>query len=224
MTLEESLNRLAYQFKESVKLQGILTELYEQHSELRIDSGKLLTERTLNGSHGIQLDGIGEIVGVERPVVAVDTVGAFGFEGDPTSLGFGTLIDDTIGGNFILLNANGVLLNDEDYRTLIKARIILNSSSKTADESTNLISFMLGGVEVRYFLFQNLSPTYHIGKILSLFEKSLLEDIPTALGVGDANYQTMYNDTPFGFDGDSGALGFGTLNDPLIGGNFASTI
>jgi hypothetical protein len=139
-------------------------------------------------------------------------------------LGFGTLADPTVGGNFISLGANGTLLNDEDYRTLIKARIILNSSSKTVDESTNLISFMLGGVEVRYFLFTNLEPTYDVGKILSLFEIELLKDIPTALGVGNAVYRQMYNDTPFGFDGDDTAFGFGTLTDSEVGGNFASLI
>jgi hypothetical protein len=64
MTLEESLNRLAYQFKGSANLRGILTELYEQHEELRTDSGKLLTERTLDNAKGVQLDGIGEIVGI----------------------------------------------------------------------------------------------------------------------------------------------------------------
>ncbi len=222
----KGLSRLAYQFEGSENLKGFLESFLQQFQDLQISELQLLNERYLDTAVGKQLDGIGEIVGLERPEKDVDLAGIFGFLDDPSSLGFGTLLDSDIGGNFWDGTSQKVLIGDDLYRLLIRAKIIKNQTAMTVDDTTRLISFTFSDVKVRYFLPVNLSPEYHIGKFLTPFEISLLEDFPILIGIEDVSYHSMYDEEPFVFaeDDDPTGLGFGDLNDPNVGGNFAKLI
>lgn len=217
----DAIARLAYQFKNSTKLIAFLTAFLDQYEDLDISGLQLLNERWIDTAVGAQLDGIGEIAGLERPERPIDTVGAFGFLGDDNALGFGTLTDSDIGGNFVLLGDTTQLVGDDLYRLLIRAKIIQNQTAMTVDDTTRLISFAFGGVEVRYILQDNLDPRYDIGKYLTPFEASLLDDFPVLIGIDSVKYQSYSDTTPFGFFGDPDALGFGTTTDANIGGNFS---
>ena len=195
-----------------------------EYDELQTSGLQLLNERYINTAVGVQLDGIGEIVGLIRPTETLDTVGAFGFNDDPTALGFGTLLDPDIGGNFVLLGATEQPIGDNLYRLLLRAKIIENQTPMNVDDTTRLISFTFSGVSVRYTLPSNLHPQYAIGKFLTQFEASLLSDFPILIGIDSVEYHMHSETTPFGFDGDDDAFGFGTLADSNIGGNFASIL
>lgn len=222
--INKGLSRLAYQFSDSEKFKGFLTSFLAEYEELNISGLKLLNERYLDTAVGKQLDGIGEIVGLSRPYKDVDAAGIFGFVGDLTALGFGTLNDSDTGGNFWDGISQNVLIGDDLYRLLIRAKIIKNQTAMTVDDTTRLISFTFGDVPVRYYLITNLHPRYDIGKYLTPFETGLLEDFPVLIGIEDVTYHSMYEETSFAFSDDPEGFGFGDINDADIGGIFAKQI
>lgn len=223
--IEQYLQRLAFQFSDSENLKGMLTAHLEDFDSISLSYDELLSDRYLDTAQGVQLDGIGEIVGLARPSASTDVIGAFGFLTDETSQGFGTLDDIDVGGNFISLGSTAQPIGDDLYRTLIKVKIQVNKTSMTNEDVIEMISFALDGASIRYSLPMNTKPSYEIGRLLTTFEVLvILPLIPVLIGIDQAEYKTMHNETPFGFDGDDSALGFGTLSDTEIGGNFATLI
>lgn len=220
----KGLNRLAYQFSNSEKFKGFITSFLQQFEDLRISELQLLNERYLDTAVGIQLDGIGEIVGIDRPTATIDIIGAFGFLTDDTARGFTDLNDLELGGNFVGLDSSKELVGDDLYRIVIRAKIIKNQTAMIVDDTTRLISFMFGDIEVRYFLFVNLNPIYAIGKIISPLEEFLLDNVPVLIGIENVTYISYNGEETFSFYEDPTGEGFGDINDPLIGGNFAKLI
>jgi len=219
----KGLSRLAYQFKNSVKFQEFLTSFLQQFQDLQISDLQLLNERHLNVAVGVQLDGIGEIVGLPRPEKDIDVAGLFGFLTDLTALGFGDINDSEIGGNFLSLGANRAPIGDDLYRLLIRAKIIENKTAMTVEDTLRLISFVFD-IKIRYFLPENLKPRYDIEKELDPFESNLLADFPVLIGIDTVEYHSYSETIPFGFSDDPDALGFGDINDADLGGIFAKII
>lgn len=221
----KGIGRLAYQFKDSTDFQAFITAFLQELQDLYTSGNQLLEDRYLDTAEGLQLDGIGEIIGLERPITGISVAGVFGFLDDPTSLGFGTLLDPDIGGNFWNGLGTEVLIGDNLYRMLIKAKIIENQTAMTVDDTLRLISYTFGGAPVRYMLPSNLHPRYDIGKILDAFEINLLPELPVLIGIESVDYHTMWiPETSFAFYGDDDGLGFGSLTDANVGGTFASII
>lgn len=216
--------RLAEQFKNKPKLGGFIEAFIDD--EQYEASNDLMTKRSLFTAAGKQLDGIGEIVGVKRPSKFVEVETAFGFLNDPTSLGFTLLSDQSVGGRFVSLNPflqKITPIDDDIYRTVIQARIFRNSTNMSVDQTLNILS-VLYGAKVSYFLPLNLNPMYEIGREFFFFERELIKQLPTTLGVGNITYSSYPTDEGFGFDGDDDALGFGDFTDEANGGFLASFI
>lgn len=66
--------RLAYQFKGSEKFEGFIESFLLQLDELYNSGLQLLNERDLDTAIGLQLDGIGDIVGIKRPQGQSDSI------------------------------------------------------------------------------------------------------------------------------------------------------
>ena len=223
--IDKGVARLAYQFKDSSKFQEFLEAFLQQLQDLKASDLQLLNERYLDVAVGVQLDGIGEIVGLPRPEKDVDIAGLFGFLDDPTALGFGDILDSDIGGNFWDGISQKVLIGDDLYRLLIRAKIIENKTAMTVDDTLRLISFTFNGALVRYFQSAFLEPRYDIVKDLSPFEEGLLADFPVLIGIDNVEYHT-YSDGTFSFfgDPDPAGLGFGDITDANVGGIFAKIV
>lgn len=218
------LSRLAYQFSDSSKFKGFLESFLAEYQELQVSELQLLNERYLDSAEGAQLDGIGEIVGLERFSFLDDVVGAFGFLSDPTSVGFGSLSDPILGGNFVSLTRDSTEISDDSYRTAIRGKIIVNQTNMVVDDTIRLVSFMFGNVKVRYFLPENLKPVYAIEKLLTSEEYKILEEVPILIGLGEVSYYVTFDTDAFSFFEDPDGLGFGDLGDSTLGGNFATFI
>jgi len=223
--IEKGIARLAYQFGNSIKFQEFLEAFLQQLQDLQISELQLLNERYLDTAVGVQLDGIGEIVGLPRPEKAIDVAGLFGFLDDPTSVGFGDINDSDIGGNFWDGISEYVLVGDDLYRLLIRAKIIENKTAMVVDDTLRLISFTFDGAVVRYFQSAFLEPRYDILKDLTIFEEGLLVDLPVLIGIDSVEYHT-YPEGAFSFfeDTDPTGLGFGDITDVNIGGIFAKIV
>lgn len=206
--------RLANQYKDSVNLKAFLEAFLVEFNVLEISGLQLLNERYLDTAVGVQLDGVGEIVGLSRPVSSTDVVGAFGFLNDPTALGFSDLNNILLGGNFFSYGSTEQPIGDDLYRILLRAKIIENQTAMTVDDTTRLISFTFGGIDVHYILTTNLKPRYDIGKILTAFEANLLNDFPILIGIDSVEYHMLHETLPFGFDDDDDAFGFSDIAEP----------
>lgn len=223
--ISKGVERLAYQFESSTTFQEFIESFLQQLQDLNTSELQLLNERYLDTAIGVQLDGIGEIVGLPRPEKDVDVAGLFGFLNDPTALGFGDIADLDVGGNFWDGVGSTVLIGDDLYRTLLRAKIIENKTAMTVDDTLRLISFTFGNALVRYFQSANLEPRYDIVKNLTPFEEDLLPDLPVLIGIDSVEYHT-YSDGAFSFFGDPDptGLGFGDITDANIGGIFAKVV
>lgn len=214
--------RLAAQFRGKPNLQSLIRAFRD--SELDQASCDVLNKRGLNTAQGVQLDGIGEIIGLARPREAESDVGNFGFLEDGEANGFTSLTNISTGGFFSQLNPPlTVPINDDKYRLAIKGKIFQNHTNMTVDQTLNILAIVFQA-DIKYFLPTNLSPMYEIGKTLQPFEQTLLNEFPETIGIRGVTFKTFSEDSAFGFAEDPDTLGFTTTLDNTIGGNFANLI
>lgn len=114
--------------------------------------------------------------------------------------------------------------SDERYRWMVHAKIFINTTNMTVDGTAKLVSFVLGGTKVTYTLLNNLAPRFNIDRELTNLETELIHLVPSPLGIEVAIGKTPDPDTSFSFYEDPDGLGFGDINNPAIGGDFASLI
>lgn len=110
-------------------LESIAQYLNQQQKDLIWMCENILN---LEEATGWQLDLIGQVVGQERLLASFDTGVYFGFKGSYQSDTFGDLNDSSVGGYWYNGNNFNVgtakLLNDEQYKRVLKARIIKNNT------------------------------------------------------------------------------------------------
>lgn len=179
------LDKLAFQFSDSVNLQALIEAFLTEFEELNTAMIAVRDERYIDTAEGVQLDGIGEIVGISRPY------------------------------NY----------DDDDYRFLIRVQVMINNTNSTAEDTLNIMTFVFGTNVVRYICTTNLFAIYEIGATLTPIQEEILLKIPKTLGIEDLEFKSAPDlETAFAFDEDPIGLGFGTISDPDIGGNFISLI
>jgi hypothetical protein len=103
-------------------------------------------------SQGKMLDLIGKIVNQERVLVSYNTNRNFGFFGHPLAESFGTVDDPSVGGVWKSLSNNNAqfrVLTDEEYRTVILARIVSNNSGGTTDDLLEVTNILTGNTTAR---------------------------------------------------------------------------
>jgi hypothetical protein len=104
--------RLIEQYKGKPKVEGVIEALVKPLQEIEDVLQQLKTERWVDSAVGVQLDKIGEIVGMEREYEQ----------------------------------------GDEDYRLLIKAKIIMNLNQGTPEEVIAAAKFFIGAIFIWYFI------------------------------------------------------------------------
>lgn len=149
--------KLMYQYADSQQLLGFFRAILAENCVLLDTLTALETRLDIDTSVGIQLDLIGEIVGVPRPLnIQIDPDEAFGFDelavddpgfptGVPPDYGWSGVSRADRGGRFV--GVNGLLVGrmyDSDYRTLIRARIFANQATGTIDDVIAFLAYVLG--------------------------------------------------------------------------------
>lgn len=222
--LVDARDRVTEQFKKKIVFDKYLQLMVQSSIEIEDVYRQLLQERSIDTAVGAQLDVIGDIVGQDRTLLAVDVIDYFGFQGKVNAGSFGTLSDPTAGEIFFSLNspvAGNVQLSDDVYRLFIKAKIAKNSTSATPEETEQAIR-MIFGVDKVQITEGTANFTVLVGKQLSSMERALLDYvsyssgypsrlIPKPIGVG-IKYGQFDGNNFFGFAGVKGAKGFGSLN------------
>lgn len=174
-------NRLIEQYKGKLKIEGVVEAVVKPLQDIEDVLQQLKTERWIESSIGIQLDKIGEIVGLERE-----------YEQE-----------------------------DEDYRLLIKAKIIMNLNQGTPEEIIAAAKFFIGAIFIWYLevypaavdIFSStVVPPENRAKIRNQLKKFLPAGVSLdAFGQFDETNAFVFN----------GGTGFGDVSDPSAGGLLA---
>lgn len=216
-----SQDRLVTQFKNKPVFKALL----DSFVDVSLDEGlsDLLNKRDLETAQGIQLDGIGDIVGIARPYTLTNQDGVFGFLEDVLSGTFGDINNPTTGEFFDTLTPKPVnRVNDDIYRFIIKAKILQNYSNFTVDSTLKILNLILQ-TNVKYYGGNYLSPIYYINRILESYEIEIVKKINTVFGI-KVLYIMNVKDNAFGFLEDETAGTFNNLREISIGANFASIL
>lgn len=224
--LEIARSRTTEQFKleSSPIFDRYLQLLIAGNTELQNVFKDLMQLRSIDTAIGAQLDIIGEIVGQPRELIDTSLLKFFAYLGYPDAQSYGDLGNNSVGGFYRGLNdpiAGNTILNDDQYRLFIKAKIIKNNTNVTPNQFIDFMKFVFG-VDVSTVVAEGSAEfTVMLGKELSSFEKILLEYVsyssgypsrflPKPIGVR-INFGEFDASNYFGFQGAPNAKGYGTL-------------
>lgn len=230
-------DRVTEAFKGRVVFDKYLQLLILGQVEIQEALKQVMQLRSIDTAEGEQLDVIGRIVGQERELIDAEMLEYFGFDGYPESQSYGDLENTSTGGFYYSLGTpltGSVLLNDEQYRLFIKAKILKNTTFATPEDFLGFVKFVFG-TEINNVLAEGDAEfTILIGKELNSFERALLTYktkyqnfdapfVPKPVGVR-INYGYFPSDNFFAYQGAPGAKGFGDVFDTSVGGKYAGLI
>ena len=188
------LNNSPSLFVESENLKKVIEVILNQY---QIDQEKYLwlIDNILNLeiAEKYHLDFIGQLVGQDRFLVNFNQEKYFGFLGSYQSETLGTLSDASVGGywnsvdNFTSSSARR--LNDEEYKRIIKARIIYNNSNCLMNDLVNVVNLITNRTDNRISLIKHgqlvIKSNDESGLLTYFFDRLELEDniLPITYGV-----------------------------------------
>jgi hypothetical protein len=222
--LEVARTRYTEQFKNQLVFDKYVQLWLTSSTELQQALKSLMQDRSLDTAYGVQLDIIGDIVGQPRVLFDTALLKYFAYFDYPEAQAYGDLSDNSLGGPRWDINtalAGNTLLNDEQYRLFIKAKILKNSTNATPDDMIKFVNFVFGASISVVIAEGNAEFTLLVGKELNSFEKALLTYVsnvdgfdvpfmPKPVGV-KVNYGQFPSSNFFGYAGVPGSLGFGSL-------------
>ncbi len=225
--------RYTEQFKNKPVFDKYIQLLLSGYEELQETLRQLQQERSIDTAVGAQLDVIGEIVGRPRGLVSAEFFKYFGFQNEPLAGSFGSLTDSAVGAPWYSLGAPTEISrepSDEEYRLIIKAKIIKNRTLSRPEDLIEAYKFLFGTSTIIIDETASGKVRVGIGKILSSVERGLLFDyagvgnlLPKTIGV-EYTYSEFQSGRVFATEGFPGSMGTGDLNDPDVGGFLTNLI
>lgn len=220
-------SRIATQYTESQKFLAYIRVLLESSAELEAVLQKVAEQTDIDLAAGVNLDVIGEIVGVSRIIPDSIAVKFFGFEGQPGGDVFGEEGALGIGSRFrdeLEPETATSVLADPEYRLLIRAKIVKNHAHGTNEDILQGLSYLFDAPRTVVEDLGGMAIGVAIGRQLTFQEKALvtvLDILPRPAGVR-INWRSTFDSAKyFGFDGQPGALSFGEEGQPTVGGLLA---
>ena len=220
-------SRIATQYTESQKFLAYVRALLESSAELEAVLQKVAEQTDIDIAEGVNLDVIGEIVGVSRILPNSIAVRFFGFEGQPGGDVFGEEGVLGIGSRFrdeLEPETATSVLADPEYRLLIRAKIVKNHAHGTNEDILQGLAYLFNAPRTVVEDLGGMAIGVAIGRQLTFQEKVLvtvLDILPRPAGVRINWRETFDSANYFGFDGQPGALSFGEEGQPTVGGLLA---
>jgi hypothetical protein len=165
----------------------------------------------IDNAVGVNLDLVGKHVGQPRVLPDITPRGLFGFEGAEGAKGFSLGGDG--GGKWYRLGdpiADSVVLNDDDYRFLIRCRVTRNYMTGTMPNIEDALDFIFDGRAEAYDQYDMTFTVVVREQGLTDFKRyaiTKLDILPRPAGVR-IRFVLAADDAPFGFYGVPGARGF----------------
>jgi len=186
--------------------EGFVRSFYPPLNLLDKALNDLYTLRWLDTAEGIQLDGIGSIVGISRTVADSVYLPFFGFSAQISGRGFGIARIRRRGEPY----AQSSVLGDIEYRVAIHLKIFLNNGHGTAEELIRAFNTALGVTRTRVEDAGNANARIYINDFIMFNDprSQLLEHmIPKVAGVKlwplyvDANFIFGFSNQNMGYYG-----------------------
>jgi hypothetical protein len=223
----QGVSRLASQYSDRPKFIAYIKALLAAYQELEGVLQFMALQTDIDIAEGVNLDIIGDIVGISRILPDSIAVQFFGFEFQPGATPFGENGQLGIGARFREEGepetATSVLA-DPEYRLLIRAKIIKNHGTGTGEDILSGLSFLFGAPLTVVEDYGTMAIRVSIGRQLTFQEKSIVRELdilPRPAGVRIVYMSTFDFNGYFGFADNPNAKGFGEEGDPSIGGTFA---
>lgn len=220
--------RVALQYKQSPKFYLFICELLSYINECEDVVQQLMAQVDIDVAEGPMLDAIGNIVGASRIVPAAIPLKFFGFLGQPGADIFGEEGNRSIGSRFREEGeaiASTSVLNDPEYRLLLRAKIVRNNSIGSQEDVIEGLKYLFNTEAI--VVSSNLGRMrfqISIGRPLTYGERVLLNNfdlLARPAGVRIRRKSFFNQNRYFGFVDQPGALGFGEEGDPTVGGILA---
>ena len=219
--VDKAKARLIQQYKQKPRIEGMVEAFTQEKQNLETVAKDLNEKRTLDNSIGVQLDGIGSIVGEARRSGESDTayrvrikarIGINISNGEPERM---------IETFQVLTGASFVFFSDLAYGSVALSSSVTYATQSEVDEIIAIMeSVAPAGVRVDYIgIFDtDLSDTFAFAGILP--GKGFSSTVAPTTG---GKFATLVlRDGEFAFGSTAGtetvAEGFGTTEDPLVGG------
>lgn len=215
--------------RDKAKFIALLTALLSPVVDGKNVALDIINKYDLDQAVGKQLDVIGEWVGQSRTISDNIEFKFFGFDDTPNALPFGEEGNPSIGGRFREQSEpfqNTTTLQDPEYLFAIKAKIARNSTDGRIDSLIDALDFLLGDGVAIVQDFGGMTIYYDAARELTFNEKALIRSgiLPKPAGVKLIAGSSFNPSNYFGFEGMTGAKGFGEESDLSIGGIFAEEI
>lgn len=223
-------SRVATQYTESQKFLAFIRALLASSVELEDVLQKVAEQVDIDLAEGVNLDVIGEIVGISRIIPASVQLAFFGFQDNVAALNFGEEGALGVGARFFDEGEPYLatsVLNDPEFRLLIRAKIVKNHALGTNEDVIAGMAYLFGGgmaIQVAVEDIGGMAIQVAVGRSLTYLEKVLissLDILPRPSGVRISQRVTYNTTNYFGFDGQISALSFGEEGLPTVGGQFA---
>ena len=197
---------LIWQYRTKPKALGTIRAIYKETDQTFKSVIQVADILCIDNATGYALDLVGRHVGVFRVLPTAIAKEYFGWLDDKTALSFGI-------GEFYrhgdALHAS-VVLNDNDYRFFIKARITKNYQNGEISNIVNSIKFVIGK-HGNIIDSQNMTMNVLVNSdqlnSLTLYAISKMDILVRPVGVM-YQYVVLNNNNPFGFSHDEKSYGF----------------
>ncbi len=205
---ERMRSRLLAQFQNKTFIEGILYAMFYETDELEKAYSDLETLRSINTAFGQQLDGIGINVGRSRNIDNVITVPFFGFEEQDGTLGFGQARFKSYDESYL----SSTKLLDEEYRKILKLKVLKNSTQATYEDTINAYKVLLNCDRVMLRDIGNAKFVVSVNRMLSDYDIRFMKNINLNIrggGIGIGYLNTYDGAAFFGFKNQKNAKGMG---------------
>lgn len=220
-------SRVATQYTEAQKFLAYIRALLASSAEMEEVLQKVAEQSDIDLAEGVNLDVIGEIVGISRILPNAIAVQFFGFQGQPGAATFGEESILGIGARFreeLEPETATSVLADPEYRLLLRAKIVKNHAQGTNEDILQGLAYLFN---TPYTVIEDIGGMrigVAIGRQLTFQEKAMvttLDILPRPDGVQIVWRATYDASNYLGFDGQPGALTFGEEGQAGVGGLLA---
>jgi len=199
-------NFIIWQYRTKPKALGTIKAIYKETDLTFQNTIQIADILNIDTATGYALDLVGRHVGVSRVLPTAIAKEYFGWLEDGSALSFGI-------GEFYrygdALSAS-VVLNDNDYRFFIRARITKNYQTGTIENIVKSIQFVIGK-HCNVIDAQDMSMNIIVNKDrlnpLTLYATSKMDILVRPIGVM-YRYLVLVNNEPFGFMHNKHSYGF----------------
>ncbi len=225
----QAISRVIQQYADKPNFLAVV-ELYAGIAQ-RLETSRedLYNLSDIDKMGGHNLDVIGDIVGQSRVLIDAEFLEYFGYIGAPGAGAYGDINNPYVGSRYRSIEeptTGNVIMADPEYRLLIRARISKNFTTCTHEEILAQILFLFS-IDKSYLFERVMVLDIAVGRTLTNTELYMITEydlLPRPSGVRIGNILEFDGTVgAFGYDG-SGVLGYGDVNNPNVGGKYASIV